>query len=272
MKRLKPATWFFRDPRVRSHLFPLALCLAALLLGAAFLFSSHSTWTASTTSLHTTSSPKSHPSPACPNPTHLGDEYGGWKICDGASLAGGLVYTIGVGKNIEWDKAMISRFKTKHHGWDPTPSARDFFAAKAPPPHFTFHPEGLGVRDGFVDVKLPVGNIDSYTIMKYDKATQEDKVVSIPVLSLDSMLKKNGHTDLAVLKIDVEGVEFEVIADWARREYRPPAKQILFEFHQRYFKAPEAKTLVPTAISQMASLGFELLITDHSEFTFVRRD
>lgn len=119
-----------------------------------------------------------------------------------------------------------------------------------------------------------MGNIDSYTILKYDKETQDGKVVSIPVLTLDSMLRKNGHLEreLAVLKIDVEGVEFDVIADWARRSYQPPAKQILFEFHERYFKAPESKTLVPTAVAQMSNLGFELLFKDHWEFTFFRRD
>lgn len=70
----------------------------------------------------------------CASPEHLGDDYGGWTICDGAAISGQLVYTIGVGRNIEWDKAMISKFGTQHHGWDPTPSAKGFFEKNPPPP------------------------------------------------------------------------------------------------------------------------------------------
>lgn len=216
--------------------------------------------------------------PLCTDPQHLGDQYGGWTICNGKNVTGGLVYTIGIGKNIEWDKAMISKFQTVHHGWDPTPSAKEFFEKQAPPQGFTFHPEGLGVKDGQVTVKLPVGNIDSYTIMNYDAETQNGKVVSISVLTLESMLRKNGHEKIDVLKIDAEGIEFDVIADWARRGYHPPAKEILVEFHERYFTSSntpggtDPTHLIPTAITQMNNLGFELLFKNHWEYTFVRRD
>lgn len=126
------------------------------------------------------------------------------------------------------------------------------------------------------------GNIDSYSIMGYNAETQKDgagkeKVITIPVLTVASMLRENNHTELAVLKIDVEGIEFAVIADWAARRYSPPAKQVLFEFHRRYFTKETTPgnvnpaTLVPTAIKQMRSVGFELLHKEQWEYTFVRR-
>lgn len=219
----------------------------------------------------------------CDRPEYLGDDYGGWTICtNGGSVAGGLVYTIGIGKNIEWDKAMISKFGTRHHGFDPTPSAAEFFAKKPPPTGFVFHTQGLGVEDGEVQLKLPVGNIDSYTILGYKAKTQageggKDKVITIPVLTVESMLKQNNHTELAVLKIDVEGIEFAVIADWAARGYSPPANQVLFEFHKRYFTNETTpggispNLLVPRAIKQLSSVGFELMHQQQWEYAFVRR-
>jgi FkbM family methyltransferase len=188
------------------------------------------------------------------------------------------VYTIGVGRNIEWDKAMIAKFGTVHHGWDPTPSARGFFEAKPPPKGFVFHEYGLAVDDGNMTMKLPVGNKDSYTALGYAPEAQDGTEVSMPVLRLESMLKIGGHDELVVLKIDVEGAEFAVIADWAKRAWRPPARQVLFEFHERYFTKESApggvapKELVPTAVRQMRGLGFELLFKDHWEYTFVRSE
>lgn len=229
-------------------------------------------------SLRADAGTKSDTGELCANPQKLGDDYGGWTICNADNVQGGLVYTIGIGRNIEWDKAMISRFHTVHHGWDPTPSAKGFFEDKAPPPGFHFHQYGLGVADGNVTVKLPVGNKDSYTIMKYGAQAQDGTIVSIPVLTIKSMLTMLGHERIAILKIDCEGVEFATIAEWARTGYRPPAKQILIEFHERYFTSDTApggvspRMLVPTAIEQMKGLGFEMLHKHHWEYTFVQRD
>lgn len=188
----------------------------------------------------------------------LGDQYGGWTIrVPDTPLNGTIVYTIGVGRNIEWDKEMISTFSTVHHGWDPTPSSLDFFSKQPPPNGFYFHQYGLGVADGNVTVKLPEGNKDSFTIMEHGEPAQAGTVIDIPVLTLPSMMKMLGHQFLSILKIDIEGAEFAVIDKWAREKYRIPADQVLVEFHERYFTNAKANSLVPEAVKKMASLGFK---------------
>lgn len=93
----------------------------------------------------------------CVRKEFLGDlEYGGWTICYPKNgLGGAVVFTIGVGRNILWDEEVIRKYRTVHHGWDPTPTAKDFFSKKAPPQGFIFHKLGLGVKDGTTSVKLP---------------------------------------------------------------------------------------------------------------------
>lgn len=208
----------------------------------------------------------------CKNPQHLGDGYGGWTICEppGGNLRGSLVYTVGIGRNIKWDEDMITKFGTIHHGWDPTPSASEFFETYPIPRGFTFHKYGLGVADEVVTVKLPVGNNDSYTIMEYGaKAKDSSKIIQVPVLTIETMMNMQGHEKLAILKIDIEGAEFKVIDNWASRQYRPPVTQILFEFHERYFTKKttpgniQPRMLVPRAIKQMRSIGFEMLFKHH---------
>lgn len=226
--------------KARSKHYVLALCVLLVFMVLAFLW--RFTYFSS---FH------------CSQKRFLGDLYGGWTICDpdGDALRGGIVYTVGVGRNIEWDKAMISRYNTQHHGWDPTPRAVDFARTTSLPKGFVFHPFGLGVDDGSVTVKLPEGNTDSFTVMSYKAPAQRGTVLTIPVLTIESMMRIQGHDHLAILKIDIEGAEFNVIRKWAREHYNLRADQVLIEFHERYFND---KSLLPTAIAQMSELGFEV--------------
>jgi len=199
----------------------------------------------------------------CERTIRLGDDYGGWVLCTplGATFHGQLVYTIGIGRNIEWDKAMIKHYGTVHHGWDPTPTAVDFFTKKQIPDGFHFHKTGLGPTDGNLTLKLPEGNHDSYTVMDYQNSAQEGTITTVPILTVDSMMKRLGHRHLAILKIDIEGAEFAVIDEWVRLQYNIPADQVLIEFHERYFSHErEHKNLVPQAILQMSGLGFDLIV------------
>lgn len=211
-------------------------------------------------------------SKSCPRKRYLGDTYGGWMICEPDSpdgLRGALVYTIGVGRNIEWDKAMIREYGTVHHGWDPTPRAVDFVRTTKMPENFHFHKFGLGTKDGRVTATLPVGNTDSYTISSYKHAhAQRGKATEIPVLSLESMMNLEKHEQLAILKIDIEGAEFNVIRTWAENNYQLRADQVLIEFHERYFNFD--KSLVSRAVTQMRQLGFVVFHRAKLEISFVR--
>lgn len=213
-----------------------------------------------------------HHTNGCSRKRFLGDSYGGWMICEPDSpdgLRGTLVYTIGVGRNIEWDKAMIREYGTVHHGWDPTPRAVDFVRTSKMPANFIFHQFGLGAKDGRVTATLPEGNTDSYTISSYKHAhAQRGKATEIPVLSLESMMRKENHQQLAILKIDIEGAEFNVIQTWADNNYNLRADQVLIEFHERYFNYD--KSLVAKAVSQMRQLGFVVFHRAKLEISFVR--
>lgn len=166
---------------------------------------------------------------------------------------------------------MMATYATEHHGWDPTPTALDFFRRRPPPAGFHFHRIGLGPRDGNLTIKLPYGNHDSYTVMAHPNDALKGTVTEVPILTMKSMLRKMNHGHLAILKMDLEGGEFDVIDEWARAGYRVPADQILIEFHERYFwKQPGYRNLVPNAVQKMAVLGFKLVVRTRLEYTFAR--
>lgn len=155
---------------------------------------------------------------------------------------------------------MIQRYRTQHHGWDPTPTALDFANKTSMPSNFHFHPIGIAARDGNLTLKLPKGKHESYTVMRADREAQEGSIVTLPVLSLESMINSLDHTSLAVLKMDVEGAEFDVIRKWKEDRYIVPAEQLLIEFHERYFHQVESwEHMVPVAIKSLEQLGFDLV-------------
>ena len=48
-------------------------------------------------------------------------------------------------------------------------------------------------------------------------------------------MKLNGHSHLDLLKIDIEGSEYDVLEDWVRRDFFP-MDQLLVAWHFRWLK------------------------------------
>ncbi|GAB0497638.1 hypothetical protein MMPV_008975 [Pyropia vietnamensis] len=195
----------------------------------------------------------------------------GWYFCDAPSLRNGLVYTVGVGRNIRWDEAMIKEFNTTHHGFDPTPRSTSFFldTPSRLPPGFFFHPMGLGVTDGELAMELPDGNTDSFVPSALGLAGGK-RHVTVPVRTLSTLLANSGHSWVDVLKVDIEGAEGDVVQSWADAGSTIPADQVLLELHGRYFPGATGRTFATTVVQNMQRCGFTLFYQTHFEYSFVR--
>ena len=77
-----------------------------------------------------------------------------------------------------------------------------------------------------------------------------------------------GHDGIDILKMDVEGAEYDVITDICQSEIRP--QQILIEFHHRFPNVGLAKTR--NTIEQIRKMGYKLfsVSTTNEEFCFIR--
>ena len=75
---------------------------------------------------------------------------------------------------------------------------------------------------------------------------------------------------LDVLKIDIEGAEFDVIPSWCKADFHPRAKQILIEFHDRLFIGGARKRNV--VYSCLREMSYELVyenIPSREEVVFI---
>lgn len=157
----------------------------------------------------------------------------GWVICSDLIPRGGIVYSFGVGANVAWDVAMIEQFGTEVHAFDPTPESIAWVARQKLPAKFHFHDYGIAAFDGtlnFYPPKKPGRMHFSQDRQKYNRPDQ--RPIPGRVLRLSTILKQLGHSHIDVLKLDVEGTEFDCIPDLLQSGIE--IGQLLIEVHYHH--------------------------------------
>lgn len=201
----------------------------------------------------------------CPK-LRLGNEGTSWCICPTGLSENSTVYSFGVGEDISFDLALIERFCLRVHAFDPTPRSGAWLAAQKRPEKFIFHAYGVGPQDGNIVFYPPENpNFVSYTMIK--RGASSGEAVEAPVHRLSTIQGLLGHESIDLLKIDIEGSEYEVIADLIAT--RVKVGQLLVEFHHRWREIGVEKT--KRAIETLNQAGFRVfdVSSDGSEYSFL---
>jgi FkbM family methyltransferase len=140
------------------------------------------------------------------------------------------VYSVGVGTDITFDEALIERFGCEVFGFDPTPVSVKWVSSHAPPEGFHFIPTGLAGYDGTASFALRSNPTWASYEMNVPTGGAFD-VVTCPVRRLATVMKELRHHQLAILKLDIEGAELDVIPDVISSSIA--VDQILVEFHHK---------------------------------------
>lgn len=200
----------------------------------------------------------------------IGTEYGGWWVIPELVNADSVVYGVGVGHDITWDLGMIERFGCTVHAFDPTPRSRTWIESQKLTDKFVFHPLGLAATDGVARFVMR-SHVPGWS--SYDKSDTTDgaaEVVELQIRRLTTLMSQLGHTHVDVLKMDIEGSEYEVIDDLLMTDVRPSL--LLIEFH--YWTNPRAD--VPRTVRAIDSLrgaGYQVFARSPAgpELCFVKR-
>ena len=90
--------------------------------------------------------------------------------------------------------------------------------------------------------------------------------ITVKALDLQRMMEQNGHTHIDLLKVDVEGAEFEVF-EGLLADYMPFCNQVLVEQHERFGGTKGTIALIQWFMNN----DFKLLhVEKGQEFTFIR--
>ncbi|MEZ6128492.1 MAG: FkbM family methyltransferase [Planctomycetaceae bacterium] len=190
-----------------------------------------------------------------------------WDIVTDELNSDSVVYSFGVGEDASFDMQLIERFNLSVHAFDPTPKSIEWVQRQNLPEKFILHEYGVADFDGTVAF-YPPENPDhvSHTILNRTSAGREP--ITVPVKSLRSILHELNQDRIDVLKMDIEGAEYDVIRDIFQGDVFP--KQILVEFHHRFPGISAARTR--DSIEAIRAAGYRLfsISASNEEFCFIR--
>jgi FkbM family methyltransferase len=179
-----------------------------------------------------------------------------------------IVYSCGVGRDISFDLEMIQRFGLRVRAFDPTPRSLEWLSAQVVPSQFLLSAVGIADYDGVGEFVLRSDpDFDSYELGVSTEGAFDR--VTLPVRRIASLMNSFGDGHLDLLKLDIEGAEYGVLADVL--DSHIDVRQMLVEFHFRRAMKSELEVVQET-IDRLLQHGFRLFARTPVgyEFSFFR--
>jgi len=196
----------------------------------------------------------------------FGNPGAAWTFCPESLSESGIVYSLGVGEEISFDRELIHRFRAAVHAFDPTPRSAAWLRTQTLPDQFVFHPYGVAAQDGLRRFIPPRNRRHvSHTLLERDSPWD---AIEVPVQRLATIMQTLGHSRIDLLKMDIEGAEYEVVGDLL--DSGIAVEQLLIEFHHRWPEVGIART--KNAIDRLNHAGYRIFSVSASgeEYGFLK--
>ena len=184
-------------------------------------------------------------------------ESDGWQYIPGLLDSGSVVYSLGVGDSIDLDLDLIHRYGLTVHAFDPTPYSEEWVATLELPANFVFHAWAAAGDDGTLRLYRRVNTRGRKSAVMWtadDDAGDASDYIDAPAYTIATMMQKLGHERVDVLKMDVEGAEYDILDGLAGVEHLP--KQLLVEYHHRFPGIGKQRTA--QSIEALKDLGYRI--------------
>jgi FkbM family methyltransferase len=219
----------------------------------------------------------------------IGTEYGGWYCCGDLLGPGKSAMCCGAGEDVSFDVALNSKWGMRTLCVDPTPRSishvESLIAAsrdgrRVPIEAGPMHYDLLGFREAdFAFVDCAVWSSDgcielfapqdpahvSYSAVNLQHTAETIRVRS---RSISSLLEEYGIVQLALLKLDIEGAEYEVLRSLIEGRARPD--QLLVEFDQ--INQPQSIFFwveLYRILRALRDAGYRLVRRERANYSFV---
>lgn len=145
-----------------------------------------------------------------PGVMHLGSAYGGWMIPTGLLERSWLCYSVGAGGDISFDLELIARYGARVRAFDPVADYVDAALKQADgEPLFSVHQAAIATQDG--PLRVQVTHDHSSRSVSAAGLYESDVFLELPGRTLRSLMDELGDPQIDLLKLDVEGAEYEVM-------------------------------------------------------------
>ena len=198
-------------------------------------------------------------------------ECDGWLYAPDALPPGATLYCFGVGDSIIFEETLLDEHTLSVHAFDPTPASLGWLKTQRIPSGFVFHPWAVAGKDETLTLypRLSQRGRRSRLMWTAD-AGQADpaSAIEVPALTVPSIMRALGHSRVDLVKLDVEGAEYDAID--AMLEHSDPPRQLLVEFHHRFPGIGIEKTR--ECVAKLGRAGYALFGISRTgrELSFIR--
>lgn len=182
-----------------------------------------------------------------------------------------VIVDVGCGFMAEFSQSLIEKYNLKAYGVDPTlkhkPHLLEIEAKHGG--KFKHIPVAITKENGKISFNETLDN-ESGSILKDHKNILHDSIRTYEVdsMNLPTLLKHLGLNEVDLLKLDLEGAEFELLSNISEEDLKP-FKQIFIEFHHLAVKGYTKKDTL-RLVKKIKSLGFKSFSLDRINFLFYK--
>lgn len=149
-----------------------------------------------------------------------------YKIDLSLILPNSVIYSFGVGNNINFDRKLSYISGATVHLFDPTPLAVDFMSKQAKNEKLVFEPMGVWTQDGLI--KFYNDRNKTHRNLSVTNYFKSSGYIEAQCKTIKTIMNDSKHSYLDVLKLDIEGAGLIVLDDLLNKtDIRP--RQIIGE-------------------------------------------
>lgn len=190
----------------------------------------------------------------------IGSTYGGYSVPKGLLDENSIVYSFGLGEDATFDIGLLEKYGCDIHIFDPTPRSKIFYESNLKNnPKLKYYEFGIWDKDTEVKFYSPADR--SHVSHSIGNLQHTEQFFTGQVKRLKTIMQLLGHTKIGLLKLDVEGAEYEVIPDMAISMILPQI--ICLEFHNRKdIVSPDGMVTI------LKYVGYDLVLQRDNAYTF----
>ncbi len=223
----------------------------------------------------------------------IGTGYGGWFVPVGLLSRQSLCYGVGAGEDISFEIELINRYGCEVYCFDPTPRAqrhiellRTNIDGGIPMPinnntagvyykvdplgldRLHFHPFGVWNQDRIMRFYSPTNPAHvSHSIVNLQRT---ESYFEADCRTIKTLMQTFGHADVSLLKLDVEGAEYEILTSLLDGDIHPAI--LCVEFDEGYQPMDDEYLIrILRQVRRMKTQGYLLTRIDGWNVTFIHR-
>ena len=178
-----------------------------------------------------------------------------------------LVFSFGLGEDISFDMGIMQKYNAKVYGFDPTPKAIKYVKSIKTGDNFILQEYAVSNADEQITFNLPKNeNHVSGSIVDINSTN----TITVEAKRIQTILEElNIKADeIDILKMDIEGAEYNVIEDMFNCKIFP--KQVLIEYHHFFDSITDEQT--KNSILLLLENNYELFYIESYNYSFIRKD